>query len=168
MYSTKRSACCAGTWSWCQLPRRIVSRCRMRRRIAAADRLVVLRCALDFTLAACLSILSFMPAAAAELPTTRLRIRIAESGVSQLAQADLASAGVPVGDSSFDPRTLRLFFDAWKPAALQPDSVPASWQDGYAMDEAALWVPGEEDGRLDAAGRVVFYALGPAGWDDLA
>lgn len=106
--------------------------------------------------------------AAAELPATRLQIRIPERGIYELAPADLAAAGVPVNDPSFDPRTLRLLFDTWKPVPLLADSIPSSWQADYEMREVAIWVPGEDDGRLDPADRVVFYALGPAGWDDLA
>jgi hypothetical protein len=113
------------------------------------------------------SLFVFSSTRAADLPVTRLRVRIPDRGIYELTRADLAAAGVPV-DLGFDPRKLRLFFDRWKPVPLLADSTPASWQRDYGMNEVAIWVPGEEDGRLDPADRVVFYALGPAGWDDLA
>ena len=122
----------------------------------------------SLALAFALLVPSATPASAIDLPRTRLRIRIADRGIYELEPADLAAAGVPVGDAGIDPRTLRLFFDRWKPVPLLADSTPSSWQRDYEMSEVALWVRGEEDGRLDPADRIVFYALGPGGWDDLA
>ena len=103
------------------------------------------------------------------LPDERLRIRIARRGVYALRGADLSAAGVPIDSPSFDPRTLRLYFDPWHSVALLADSTPASWQPDYEMREAAIWVSGEEDGAFDPLDdRVVFYALGPEGYEDLA
>jgi len=119
-------------------------------------------------IAAGISLFATARATASDLPSNRLRVRIPARGIYALTAADLAAAGVPVLDAGFDPRTLRLAFDGWKPVPLQADSIPASWQADYAMSEVAIWVAGEDDGRLDAADGVVFYALGPAGWDDLA
>lgn len=99
---------------------------------------------------------------------SHVRIRTAERGVYELTPADLAAAGVPVSDPGFDPRTLKLAFDHWKPAALLPDSTPASWQSDYRLGESAIWVTGEDDGHFDGEDRLIFYALGPEGWDDLA
>jgi len=108
-------------------------------------------------------------AARSTLPDERLRIRIGRRGVYALRGADLLAAGVPIDSPSFDPRTLRLYFDPWKSVALLADSTPASWQPDYEMREAAIWVPGEEDGAFDPLDdRVVFYALGPEGYEDLA
>ncbi len=132
----------------------------MRDRISVAVR--------RLTVCVAILVLANTRAEASELPMTRLRIRIPARGIYELSPADLAIAGVPVHDPGFDPRTLRLVFDSWKAAPLLPDSIPASWQPGYEMSEVAIWVPGQEDGKLDAEDRVVFYALGPAGWDDLA
>ncbi|MFQ5599052.1 MAG: C25 family cysteine peptidase [Candidatus Krumholzibacteriia bacterium] len=101
------------------------------------------------------------------LPAQRLRIRIRERGVYALPFDRLLAAGVPVDDPGFDPRTLRLVFDSWRPQPLFADSTPASWQLDYEMQEAAIWVQGEEDGSFDIADRVVFYALGPREYVDL-
>jgi len=103
------------------------------------------------------------------LPDERLRIRIAQRGVYALRGAELLAAGVPIDSPGFDPRTLRLYFDTWHSATLLADSTPASWQPDYEMREAAIWVPGEEDGAFDPLDdRIVFYALGPEGYENFA
>ena len=105
----------------------------------------------------------------AALPAERLRIATPQHGIYELGYGDLLGAGVPVGSQSFDPQTLRLFFDSWKPVPLPADSVPSSWQPSWEMQEAALWfddVAG--NGSFDSGDRLVFYALGPQGYEDVA
>ncbi len=103
----------------------------------------------------------------AALPAQRLRIKIAARGIYELSYAELKAAGVGVDQPAFDPRTLRIYFDRWKPQALVADST-GSWQPSAAMRQAAIWVPGEGDGSFtsnDPNDRVVFYALGPEGYE---
>ncbi len=103
----------------------------------------------------------------AALPAQRLRIKIAQRGIYELSYAELKAAGVGVDQPAFDPRTLRIYFDQWKPQALGVDSA-GSWQPGAEMRQAAIWVPGEGDGSFtsnDPNDRVVFYALGPEGYE---
>jgi hypothetical protein len=102
------------------------------------------------------------------LPLERLRLRIPQRGVYQLGYNDLKTAGVPVDDVGFDPRSLRLYLDSWRPLPLFADSVPASWQASWDMQQVDVWVDGETDGSFDLDDRLVFYALGPRGYLDLA
>ena len=101
------------------------------------------------------------------LPAERLRIRIPENGAYELRYATLDAAGVPVDAASFNPRTLRLFVDTWNPIPLLADSF-SSWHPTYEMQEVAIWVDGEQDNAFDVQDRIVFYALGPRGYADLA
>jgi hypothetical protein len=115
------------------------------------------------------------PAPAA--PGTWLRVRVPQRngdsrrGVYELTYADLRSLGVPVERADFDPRTFRMFSCGWRPVTMLADSTPASWQLDWQMQEIAIWVPGEADGSFtpdDPDDRIVFYALGSQGWEDLA
>jgi hypothetical protein len=101
------------------------------------------------------------------LPAERLRIRIPETGAYELRYTTLDAAGVPVDAVSFNPRTLRLFVDTWNPIPLLADSF-SSWHPDYEMQEVAIWVDGEQDNAFDVQDRIVFYALGPQGYADLA
>ncbi|MFQ5598969.1 MAG: type IX secretion system sortase PorU [Candidatus Krumholzibacteriia bacterium] len=103
-----------------------------------------------------------------QLPADRLRIRIDRTGIYALTYADLDVAGVPV--ESIDPTTFRLFVDTWHPIPLFADSTPASWQSDYELQEVAVWVQeqGAPNPFFDPGERIVFYALGPAEYADLA
>lgn len=70
-------------------------------------------------------------------PTPAYRIAVESEGIYQLTQQDLANAGLPV--ASLDPRTIKMY---------------------NFGQELAIQVPGEEDGKLDAADRVIFYGQG--------
>jgi hypothetical protein len=88
-----------------------------------------------------------------------LRIRIPEHGIYELTYDRLGHAGVPV--DAIDPTEFQLFADTWQVAPLFADSVPASWQSDYALQELAIWVEGEQDRVFGPDERIVFYALGP-------
>jgi hypothetical protein len=116
---------------------------------------------------------STMPPAAgpkrqSALPEERLRVRIGATGIYELSQSDLRSVLGTSRIDGIDPRTFKLYFDSWQSVPLFADSVPASWQSSWDMQEAAIWVPGESDGSFDATDRIVFYALGPEGYAELA
>lgn len=102
---------------------------------------------------------------AAELPAERLRIRIPRTGVYELQRPTLLAAGVPV--ESLDPRTFRIFVDPADPIPLFADSF-SSWHPDWQMQEVAIWVTGQDDANFDPGDRIVFYALGPQGYAELA
>lgn len=99
-----------------------------------------------------------------QLPDERLRVRIPRTGIFRLPYDRLFAAGVPV--DQIDPTTFQLFTDTWYPAALFADSLPASWQVGYELQELAIWIDGEEDHVFDELEEIVFYALGPSEYLD--
>jgi peptidase C25-like protein/flagellar hook capping protein FlgD len=100
-----------------------------------------------------------------DLPAQRLRIRIPSTGIYQISFDQLRAAAP--GVEAEDPTTFQLFVDRWDPVPLFADSVPSSWQPGYALQEVALWVPGEENHLFELGERIVFYALGPKEYLDL-
>ena len=70
-------------------------------------------------------------------PQPGYKVTLKEDGIYQLNRAALAAAGLPV--ETLDPRTLRLL---------------------NAGQEVAIYVNGQEDGRLDEADVVLFYGQG--------
>ncbi len=66
--------------------------------------------------------------------TTEYKIAVDETGVVRLSTTDLAAAGFPVGD--VDPRYIHM---------------------RVGDDEIAIWVQGEDDGRLDPGDAILFY-----------
>jgi len=120
-----------------------------------------------------------------------LKIEIEANGIYSLDRAALAAAGVPV--DAIDPRTLRVFSGplvpdvAWAAlgwdslATAVPDSfrLESAWRHVYerpgfvngfgdpgGMEEIAIRVTGEADGRIDGGDRIVFHALGPDNYRD--
>ncbi len=121
-----------------------------------------------------------------------VRLEITGNGVYRLTLDDLAAAGVPVG--SVDPRRLRLYAGplvpevswgtlGWQqvenpggtridPGWRHVDEVPGQGFNDVGigaeggLEEVALWVRGEADGRLDDGDDVIFYALGPDNFRD--
>ncbi len=70
-------------------------------------------------------------------PQPGYKVTLQEDGIYQLNRTALAAAGLPV--ETLDPRTLRLF---------------------NAGQEVAIYVRGQEDGRLDEGDVVLFYGQG--------
>ena len=116
------------------------------------------------------------------------KIQIKANGVYKLDRAALAAAGVPVDE--VDPRTLRLFSGplvpelAWTTLGWRDVSgglgisLISEWRHVYetaaftagftggGFEEIAVEIAGAADGKLDAADRIVFYALGPDNYRD--
>ncbi|GAB3268245.1 type IX secretion system sortase PorU [Larkinella harenae] len=83
-----------------------------------------------------------------------LKIGITQTGVYKIDAAFLNRAGVVT--ASLDPRTIRLYGNGGAP-------LPQANQKARPRDltENAIWVPGETDGRFDAADAVYFFAESP-------
>ena len=88
---------------------------------------------------------------------------VTRAGLYQLGASDLASAGVAAG--SIDPATIRVF-------RATPGEIPESVDVDLGPDslrECGIEVTGAQDGTLDPADRVFFYATGATGFGhDLA
>lgn len=117
-----------------------------------------------------------------------VKIEIETNGVYRLTRNELQNLGIPT--ATLDPRTLRMYAGPLVPevgwAAAGWDSLPCSpakvitrkahvyEKPGFiegigaagGLEQVAIWVPGEEDGSLDASDQVVFYALGPDNYRD--
>jgi hypothetical protein len=87
-----------------------------------------------------------------------VRIELTTKGVYRVDPADLSAAGVNL--ASVDPRTIRVFAQPGVPL-LDEVNAPAGW-----MNELAINVVGESDGRIDASDYVLFLGLGSSGWKD--
>jgi hypothetical protein len=87
-----------------------------------------------------------------------IKIEVSSKGIYRVDAADLAVAGANV--AAIDPRTIRVFAQPGVPP-LDEINPPQGW-----MNEAAISVVGEGDGRLDTSDYVLFYGLGSSGWKD--
>jgi hypothetical protein len=86
-----------------------------------------------------------------------IRLTVNAEGVYRLDNQYLQSIGVPV--SGLDPRTIRVFGGGGRelpedPLALRPAD----------LQEIAIGVEGEDDGRFDAGDYVLFYGRSTRGW----
>lgn len=99
-----------------------------------------------------------------DLPLQRLRITINETGIYTLTHTLLESAGLLL--DNIDARTFKLFMDEWNWIPLAADSL-SSWSPTWAMQEVDILVDGEADASLDPGDRIVFYAVGPAAYQDM-
>ncbi len=85
------------------------------------------------------------------------KLIIRENGIYKIDRNMLIQAGVPV--SSLDPRTLRLFNGGGKVLPLD-NSNPF-----LELEELAVFVSGEEDGKFDAGDYILFYGWSPNDWE---
>ncbi|MBL0173853.1 MAG: type IX secretion system sortase PorU [Ignavibacteria bacterium] len=85
------------------------------------------------------------------------RIEIPEEGVYRLTRSWFQNAGIDV--ASLDPRTIKIFTHGGR-------ELPASLRDERPedMQEIAIEVSGENDGRLDDGDEVLFFAQGLTGF----
>jgi len=94
---------------------------------------------------------------------TWVRLGVTRTGVYRLDAALLSRLGLPV--SSLDPRTIRLFGNGGAPLP-QANAAPRPRD----LQENAIRVTGEADGRFDAGDAVYFFARSPheIAYDSLA
>lgn len=85
------------------------------------------------------------------------KIGVTESGIHRIDRALLQSLGI--NTQQFDPRTLQLFGNGGG-MLPQPNSAPRPDD----LQENAIWVAGEADGKFDEADYALFYAQGPHTW----
>ena len=91
------------------------------------------------------------------------RIEIPQDGVYRLTKAWFTSAGIPI--SSVDPRSIRIFGQGGRELPLRLSSPRPD-----DLQEIAIEVSGESDGRFDDNDAVTFYGRGNSGfvWDTVA
>jgi hypothetical protein len=89
------------------------------------------------------------------------KVKVLEDGLYKVTGSDLQKAGVDI--SQMDPRTLKLYSGGGKILNRDRNAPPPD-----TMRQLAVWVPGEEDGKLDPGEYLVFYGKGPYGphYDD--
>ncbi len=85
------------------------------------------------------------------------KIGVTASGIHRIDRALLQALGI--NTQQLDPRTLQLFGNGGG-MLPQPNSVPRPDD----LQENAIWVAGEADGRFDDADYALFYAQGPHTW----
>jgi len=81
------------------------------------------------------------------------KVKVLENGLYKVTGSDLQKAGVDI--SQVDPRTLKVYNGGGRilprdTNAVAPDTMP----------QLAVWVVGEEDGKLDPGDYIVFYGKG--------
>ena len=86
-----------------------------------------------------------------------VRLTVNSEGVYHLNAQYLQGIGVPV--SGVDPRTIRLFGGGGRELSEDPTAARPS-----DLEEIAITVEGEEDGRFDAEDYVLFYGRSTRGW----
>jgi hypothetical protein len=85
------------------------------------------------------------------------KIGVTASGIHRLDRASLQALGI--NTQQLDPRTLQLFGNGGG-MLPQPNRSPRPDD----LQENAIWVAGESDGRFDDADYALFYAQGPHTW----
>ncbi|TET80137.1 T9SS type A sorting domain-containing protein [candidate division TA06 bacterium] len=85
-----------------------------------------------------------------------VKISLNDRGIYKLTYDDLRIAGVPV--ELVDPRTFLLINGGSRPL---PESLSTPRPESI---EVAIYVEGEEDGRIDPSDYILFYAVSLTGW----
>jgi hypothetical protein len=108
---------------------------------------------LDWPVRASFQSASVTPVGQFERSPHWLKISVDSTGIYGVTGRELAAAGLSL--SGLEPATLALFtIGEHEPNKSYPDT----------MRQVPILVQGEQDGRLDATDRVVFYGLGPGHW----
>jgi len=85
------------------------------------------------------------------------KVAVSQDGVHRITYSDLQSMGVDVG--SIDPRRLNVYGNG---GGMLPQANSKFRHDD--LQQNAIEVVGESDGRFDQGDYIVFYAKGPHGW----
>ncbi len=88
---------------------------------------------------------------------TWYKFKISQSGIYKIDYAQLQEAGID--PSSINPKNIRLFGNG---GGMLPEANSAFRYDG--LQENAIIVSGEEDGKFDAGDFILFYGKGPHTW----
>jgi len=86
------------------------------------------------------------------------RFKVEETGVYRLSRGFLEDLGLDVSGSN--PRNIQIYGHGGKPLPLY-NGVPVS----FDPPEVAIQVVGEEDGQFDGSDYILFYGIGPYGYD---
>ncbi len=85
------------------------------------------------------------------------KIAVSSTGVYKLTYSDLASLGIDV--NAINPKNIRLYGNG---GGMLPESVSKFRYDD--LQENAIYVEGENDGKFDASDYVLFYGESPDEW----
>ncbi len=87
------------------------------------------------------------------------KLTVETTGMHRLTYADLLGAGVNPG--TIDPRTIKIYNNGAEmlPFTMDAPDLPAP------LEEVAILVTGEADGRFDPTDAIVFYGESPDRWD---
>jgi hypothetical protein len=85
------------------------------------------------------------------------KLSVASSGIYILTYSDLTNMGISV--DLIDPRNIRIFGQGGK--MLPENNATFRFDD---LQENAIYVAGEGDGKFDATDYILFYAVGPVSW----
>ena len=86
------------------------------------------------------------------------RFKVEETGVYRLSRGFLEDLGLDLSGSN--PRNIRIHGHGGKPLPLY-NGIPVS----FDPPEVAIQVVGEEDGQFDGSDYILFYGVGPYGYD---
>ncbi len=85
------------------------------------------------------------------------KLAVPGSGIYRLGYSELQSMGINL--SGLDPRNIRIYGNG---GGMLPENNSVFRYDD--LQENAIQVTGEEDGRFDASDYILFYASGPVTW----
>lgn len=85
------------------------------------------------------------------------KLRISNTGIYKIASSDLTSIGI--SSNGLDPRKIKIYGNAG--GTLPEANRDFRYSD---LEENAIYVAGQEDGRFDAGDYILFYAQGADTW----
>jgi hypothetical protein len=87
------------------------------------------------------------------------KIEVTSDGLYKINASTLSSAGI--NTQNLDPRTIKIFNHSGN--TLHPNTTTYS-ENPVGPVETAIYIAGEEDGRLDSQDYILFYGTGAGGW----